>query len=139
MKRISLKGVAIGNIADIVSTSIVVLLVTMHVLISSAPSKDAAGSADQVVMESSAFWIWSSILGALCSVLGGYVAARIARHDELLNGALSSILCVGLGVYALGGGSTAGPSGLHLVFLPLSPVLGAFGGYMGSRRKAAQR
>jgi len=41
------------------------------------------------------------------SVLGGYVSARIAKHDELLNGALSSILCVGGGTYAVISGSAA--------------------------------
>jgi hypothetical protein len=75
-------------------------------------------------------------LGGLCSVLGGYVSARIAKHDEILNGALSSILCIGFGVYALLGGGAAGHSALHLIFLPLSPALGALGGYLSSRRNA---
>ena len=79
------------------------------------------------------------ILGALCSVLGGYVSARIAKHHEILNGALSSILCIGFGVYALFSGSAADQVGLHLVFLPLSPALGAFGGYLSSRRNARRR
>jgi hypothetical protein len=139
MNRISLKGAAIGNIADILSTNIVVLPVTMYILISSAPSGPAAGSASQVLMASGVFMVSSSILGALCSVLGGYVSARIAKHDEVLNGALSSILCIGFGVYAVLSGSAAGHLGLHLAFLPLSPALGALGGYLSSRRNARQR
>jgi hypothetical protein len=136
MNRISLKGVTIGNIADIVSTNIVVLPVIMYVLQSSAPSARAAGSATQVLMASGTFRVWSSILGALCSVLGGYISARIAKHDEILNGALSSILCVGFGVYSVLGGSAADHLVLHLAFLPLSPALGALGGYLSSRRNA---
>lgn len=139
MKRISLKGVAIGSIVDIVATNIVVLPVMVYILISSEPSGLAADSARQVLMASSAFRVWSNILGALCSVLGGYVSARIAKHHEVLNGALSSILCIGFGVYALFSGSAADQVGLHLVFLPLSPALGAFGGYLSSRRNARRR
>jgi len=130
MKRISLKGVVIGNIVDIVSTNIAVLPIMMYILISSGLSEVTADSATRVLMASSAFRVSSIILGALCSVLAGYVSARIAKHDEVLNGALSSILCVAGGVYALLGGSAA----LHLALLPLGPVLGALGGYLSSRR-----
>jgi len=130
MKRISLKGVVIGNIVDIVSTNIAVLPIMMYILISSGPSGDTAGSTIQALMASSTFRVSSIILGALCSVLAGYVSARIAKHDEVLNGALSSILCVAGGVYAVFSRSAA----LHLALLPLSPVLGALGGYLSSRR-----
>jgi hypothetical protein len=136
MQRISWKGVVIGNIVDILSTNIVVLPLTIYILASSAHSAGAGGSASAILMANSAFRIWSSILGGLCSVLGGYVSARIAKHDEILNGALSSILCIGFGVYALLGGGAAGHSALHLIFLPLSPALGALGGYLSSRRNA---
>src|ERR1700721_3080925 len=106
MHRISLLGVAIGNVVDIVATNIVALPVMIYVFHSSAsavpPDSHAAA---EILLASSTFRIWSSILGALCSVLGGYVAARIAKHDEVLNGALSSILCTGFGLYAVFGGS----------------------------------
>jgi hypothetical protein len=139
MERISLKGVVIGNITDIVATNLVVLPVMIYVLISAMSSGPAADSATEIVMASSVYRVSSSILGALCSVLGGYVSARIAKHDEVLNGALSAILCVGIGVYAVLSGSAASHLGLHLVFLPLSPALGALGGYLSSRRKTPLR
>jgi hypothetical protein len=136
MKRISLKGVAIGNIADIVSSNIIGLLLAAYILISSAPSGLADGSATQVLMASSFYRVSVIILGALCSVMGGYVSARIAKRDDVLNGALSSALCVGFGVYALLSGSAAGHLGLHLALLPVSVALGALGGYLSSRRRA---
>lgn len=129
----------IGNITDIVATNLVVLPVMIYVLISAMSSGPAADSATEIVMASSVYRVSSSILGALCSVLGGYVSARIAKHDEVLNGALSAILCVGIGVYAVLSGSAASHLGLHLVFLPLSPALGALGGYLSSRRKTPLR
>lgn len=136
MKRISLKGVAIGNIADIVSSNIIGLLLAAYILISSAPSGLADGSATQVLMASSFYRVSVIILGALCSVLGGYVSARIAKHDDVLNGALSSVLCIGFGIYALLSGSAAGHLGLHLALLPVSVALGALGGYLSFWRRA---
>jgi len=132
MNRISLKGVVIGNIVDQVSTIIALLPIMMYILIASGPSGDTADSITQVLTASSVFRVSSIILGALCSVLAGYVSARIAEHDEVLNGALSSILCVAGGVYSVLSGSAA----LHLALLPLGPVLGALGGYLYSRRKS---
>jgi hypothetical protein len=119
----------IGNIVDIISTNIAILPIMIYILISSGPSGDTADSVIQVLMASSVFRISSIILGALCSV-AGYVSARIAKHDEVLNGALSSILCVVGGLYSVLSGSAA----LHLALLPLAPMLGALGGYLNSRR-----
>jgi hypothetical protein len=45
---------------------------------------------------------WLLIGGCLCSILGGYVAAWLAKHDELLNGALSAWLCIAFGIAAFG-------------------------------------
>ena len=137
MKRISLKGVAIGSITDILSTNVVMFPVVIYVLASAGLNPDTvAGSMAKVLNASTLFFVSSSILGGLCSVLGGYVAARIAKHDELLNGGLSSILCVGSGVYALVSGSAAGHLLLHLVYLPLSVALGTFGGLLRARQNA---
>ena len=137
MKRVSFKGVAIGNIADIASTNVVLLPVMIYIAASSGlPPDRLANSASAILKESTSFLVWSSILGGLCSVLGGYVSARIAKHDEVLNGGLSSILCIGSGVYALLSGGASGHPWLHLLYLPLSPVLGALGGFLRVRQIA---
>lgn len=140
MKRISLKGVAIGNIADIVSTNVILLPVILYIIVASStsgsPPDHGAGSAAEILKASTAFLVWSSVLGGFCSVLGGYVSARIAKHDEVLNGSLSSILCIGSGVYGLISGTAAGHLWLHLAYLPLSPALGALGGFLRSRQIA---
>jgi hypothetical protein len=88
----------------------------------------------EILKGSTVFYVSYALLGGICSVLGGYVSARIAKHDELLNGALSSILCVGSGTYAVISGSAADDLWLHLVFLPLSPALGALGGFLRARQ-----
>ncbi|UGY17847.1 hypothetical protein HAP48_0010650 [Bradyrhizobium septentrionale] len=99
-----------------------------------SPTDQGAASAVEALKTGNGFLAASSILGGLCSILGGYVSAHIAKHDETLNGALSSILCVGFGIYALVNGT--GHLWLHLLYLPLSPALGALGGYLRSRQTA---
>jgi hypothetical protein len=73
-------------------------------------------------------------LGALASVLGGYVAARLAKRGAVLNGALSAFLCVGFGVYAMFTKPDAMGPWAHVGFLVVSPMLGAVGGWLWERR-----
>jgi hypothetical protein len=99
----------------------------------SPPDHDAASVA-AALKTSNVFLAASTILGGPWSILGGYVSARIAKHDEMLNGTLSSILCTGFGIYSLVNGT--GSLWLHVLYLLLSPALGAPGGYLQSRRNA---
>jgi hypothetical protein len=141
MKRISFKGVVIGNIADVVSTHIFLIPLMMYFLISSRgglSSDHAAGSVTEILLGNTAFTVWSSILGGLGSALGGYVSARIAKHDEVLNGALSSVLSAGAVVYSVISGSAADHLWHYLVFLPLSPALAGLGGYLRSRNNGLE-
>ncbi|MGY3452531.1 hypothetical protein [Bradyrhizobium sp. USDA 4353] len=132
MNRISFKGVVTGNIVDILSTNLAIFPVTIIVLMSSGTAAQLAVSDPRVLMASSLFKSLMLLFGVLSSVLGGYVAGRLARHDVILNGALSSILCLGFGVYALIGGH--GSLITQLLLLPTSPALAALGGYLSARR-----
>jgi hypothetical protein len=135
MKHVSFKGVAIGNVVDIVASNVVAVPVMIYVLASAGlPPDHGAGSVTELLKASTVFLAASSILGGLCSILGGYVSARVAKHDEVLNGALASILCVALGIYAVVNGT--GRLWLDVLYLPLSPALAALGGYLRSRQTA---
>lgn len=137
MNQVSFKGVAIGNVVDIVASNAVAIPVMILVLASAGAGSSSAhdaGSFTEILKASTVFLAASSILGGLCSILGGYVSARIAKHDEVLNGALASILCVGLGIYAVVNGT--GRLWLDVLYLPLSPALAALGGYLRSRQTA---
>jgi hypothetical protein len=136
MKRVSLLGVAVGSITDIVATNAVLLPVMFYVLYAASAGSLSEDVLKQMLANSQLVFIASGVLGGLCSVLGGYVSARVANHDHVLNGALSSILCVAGGLYSSIHGSALGHSWLHLVLMPLSPTLGALGGYLRWRRDA---
>ena len=140
MKRISLLGVVVGNVTDILATNAVLLPIMFYILYAASTGSLSENALRQILSNSHLVIIASGVLGGLCSILGGYVAARVAKHDQVLNGALSSILCVAGGVYSLVYGSalshSPGQSWLHLVFVPLSPALGALGGFLCPRNAA---
>ncbi len=142
MGRISIKGVLIGGIVDIVATNIFGMLVFMAFALgewsrlSGTDTHTAAGA----VLASPGFGPAAFCAGVLASVLGGYVAARIAKHDELINGALSAYLCVAFGLIGMVT-ATHGNRVLELLTLPLSPFLGLVGGYLqlALRRRATRQ
>jgi hypothetical protein len=126
-----------SSITDILSTNVAMFPVLIYVLASAGVNADTAvGSMTKILKASTLLFISSPILGGLCSVLGGYVAARVAKHDELLNGGLSSILCVASGVYALVSGSAGGHLWVQLMYLPLSVALGTLGGILRAQQNA---
>ena len=132
MKRVSLVGVAVGGITDILTTNALLLPLMYFVLAAAATGSLSENALKQILAHRQLVTIASGVLGGLGSVLGGYVSARIAKHDQVLNGALSSILSVAAGLYSLSHGSAH--SWLPFVLVPLSPALGALGGYLCSRR-----
>ena len=75
-------------------------------------------------------WLYALVFatGLAGSALGGYVAATIARHDELLNGFLSCIVCTVIGIYSLVAGKSPSVSAKILSF-GTAPVFALLGGY----------
>lgn len=142
MKGISIKGVAIGSVTDIVATNLITIPIVIYVMatrdFSSVPEEQLSTAIFQAMQNDTVIFAVQLILASLCSVLGGYLAARIAKRNELLNGALASILCVGSGVYGLFFGVLPVPLWQHLAGFVLSPSLSAFGGYLRIKTKPSQ-
>ena len=133
--RLSLKAIAVGGVVDIVATNIATLPVYVGILTSKGVIGATEAQTTRVIQSSldtsPTLYTSMMLLGSLCSILGGWVAARIAKRDELLHGALSPFLCVGFGLYGWVRGSSPDVSTAeHLAFLVLSPALGAFGGVL---------
>jgi hypothetical protein len=66
------------------------------------------------------------------------VGARLAKHDELLNGLLTSFFCLAFGAYSLV--QTNGTSSIWLSVMGFvaSPFLGLLGGYLRARQKRSK-
>ena len=141
MQAFSWKGVVLGGITDIVATNIaafpLAIVAAIGTDLTSLPKAERGKALVAVMHASLGFQMTGWVLGAMCSILGGYVAARIAKRGEVMNGALSAYLCVGIGVYSVIAGHSATPLWQQLVAFVGSPLLGAYGGYL--RVKQANR
>jgi hypothetical protein len=138
MKKLSLLGILAGGVVDVVSSAIlglplvIVAVVSYSTAHAGVPPHDVAN----IMHSSLSFTIGEWLVGGACSVLGGYVSARIAKHDEILNGACSAWLCVASGLVFWKLDST--PLLQHALLLVVSPLLGAAGGYLFGRFKRAE-
>jgi hypothetical protein len=134
MRRISITGVLTGGVVDIVATNVAAIPIVGYVIATSGignlPKVQQTAAVMAAIKASVGLYLTLGVLGSLCSVLGGYVAAVLARRAEVLNGALSAYLCVGLGIWTLLVGQGQLPTWLYILLLPLSPALGALGGYL---------
>jgi hypothetical protein len=131
MTKISVKAITIAGVVDIVATNITAIPVISFAMMSidrTNLTADQMQAAIMAAMKTNTLLHTVQMgLGTACSIFAGYLAGRIAKHDHVLNGALSAWLCVAFGVYAL---ANNGPSSmLALLDLVLAPAAGALGGY----------
>src|SRR6266516_4024265 len=97
MNKISIRGVVVGGVTDVAATVILTLPLVIYVIateLSGTPKGPTAAEVMAVIRANPLLYSLQSLIGLVCSVLGGYVAARVAKHDELLNGLLASFLPV---------------------------------------------
>jgi hypothetical protein len=134
MKKISVIGVLVGGGTDIVSTSIFQTLLTIYVLtrpeIRHAPRDQIRELVAMTVKASPVLAALHFLIGHGCSVLGGFVSAMVAKHDELLNGALASFLCFSIGLYLMASGKSREPLSQQIVHQCVCPLLALLGGYL---------
>lgn len=137
--KVSLKGVLIGGIVDNLSTSFLGLPLAIYALskvdLAHTP-KDQLAPAIVAVIHAIP-WLNSAqlVIGFTGSGVGGYVAAWLSKHDEVLNGALSSFLCVAIGIYSIAYGKDSHSHWVQVLMLLSAPVCGFFGGYLRARQR----
>jgi hypothetical protein len=133
MNKISVKGVVVGGVTDIVATVILTIPLIIYLIeteLTGTPKDPLQAAIMAAIRAHPLLYGLQSLIGLACSVLGGYVAARVAKHDELLNGSLASFLPVALGVYSLATGKNSGPLLLPVLMLIASPLCSRLGGHL---------
>ena len=135
--RVSIVAVVIGGITDVVSSSLLALPVVIYVMVKNDLSHSPDGSAAIASSIRSSAWLYALQLtiGLGCSGLGGYVAAWIAKHDEPLNGLLSSFLCTAIGVYSILSGKDSQPVLVQILLLMAAPLFAFLGGCLRQTQK----
>jgi hypothetical protein len=131
MSRVSIASILIGGVVDVAASifcgSFLVLIVSLTLQ-----------AAHTSTRSSTALPVALLLNGLACSVLGGFVAARLARHDELLNAGLSFCLCVAIGLWLLVAGRESQPLWDQILLLAAGPACAVLGGYIRLRRKRAR-
>ena len=140
MSKLSFKGVLVGGITDIVASNLLAIPIIVYLMLTKIdlahlPSNQITPAITAALHANGPLFTLGTLLGMGCSILGGYVGARLAKHDELLNGALTSFLCLAFGIYSLSKGSGSTSTSLVLMSLVASPMLGLLGGYLRARQK----
>jgi putative membrane protein (TIGR04086 family) len=142
MKRLSPKGIVVGGVVDIVASNLaaipLAIVAALRIDVRHLPRDEQSRALLEVLRTTPSLFVTQLLLGALCSILGGYVAARLAKRSELVNGALSAFLCIAFGLYAMATKPDSLGPWAHVAFLVVSPALGALGGLLALRRKCAR-
>ena len=137
MKRISILGIWIGGMVDIAASNIVSipLLVIAMFRLGRQPgvSRDAIKAQLLSTLHSDPkLHLIGIALGLCCTILGGYVAARIAKKNELLNGTLASLLGLIVGFFS---SSAAVPLREKIALQILAVLCAFFGGWLRLTQK----
>jgi hypothetical protein len=145
MKKLSILGIVIGGISDIVLTNILAIPLLVFILVTRVHYTPAMSSQQltEALMNAltgdPGLFAAQFLIGSLCSIFAGYLAAWIAKHDELLNGSLSAWLCVASGICSLAIKVDTSPWFLTAISFLLSPALGLLGGYLRLLRVRAKQ
>src|SRR4051812_13143051 len=94
------KAIIVGGITDVGLSMLLGIPFSIYVASSRGlrelPARQMSTAIITAVQSSVGLSALQFAIGFSCSVLGGYVAATIAKRNELLNGLLASWLCVGI-------------------------------------------
>ena len=137
--KLSLKGVLIGGVVDIAASVLLGLPFAIYAMakvdFSHLPDAEAPVALTAAIHKILPLYIGQLLVGMASSVLGGYVAAWLAKHDELLNGGLSSFLGIALGIYAMASGKDSSALWAQILLLLACPVFAIFGGDLKRRQR----
>jgi hypothetical protein len=127
MRRINLIAVVVSWVVDIAGSNVLSLVYGLGAMISGQAT--AATFADQAAMLARPDIYWSLFaLGLAVSGAAGYLAARIAGHDQVLHGFLSSVGALGLGLVTIGTTLAVTPLPIVVFAFISAPLAGAAGG-----------
>jgi hypothetical protein len=137
VRRIRWRAVAVGVAADVVSTMI---LWTIYASALLAEKIEKHGGIDKIPEQSlsQGELLALGLIGTVGTVVGGYMAGRIAVHQETQHGVAVAVvsLVLGLGLEL----AVQGAIRLHpweIPFLILMIPAGAFGGYLAQRLRGS--
>lgn len=130
MSTISYRAVIVGAIVDVAAsmlgTLVTVIYLVNRIVVTQGAAATHPGAAPIAPPPGTSTALL--LIGLAGCVLGGYVAARIAKRDPLLHGAASTVLVVLLTLVAAF--AKDADVKLQLIAIVLSPLFGIAGGFI---------
>lgn len=130
------KAVTLGALADIAATvlgSLVLFSILGSIMVSQGADPEQL---DADLMASDVTMLLGLVLGLLCTVLGGYVAARVANQREYYHALLTGIVVLVLGELMLSVSPDSTTLAMRIVHDLLVVPAALLGGHL---RKSAQQ
>lgn len=103
--KISFRAVLAGGAADVLSTIVLFSLLSSYVMITNGFTETKpeilGPQISNAIHNSSILFGFQTVIGLICSILGGYIAARVAKQDEVENAIAASLIFVIFGIYTI--------------------------------------
>jgi hypothetical protein len=130
LNKISIKAVIAGAVVDNTVTFFI-----MNLLAAALLSTGITEDEFMARMKSTNGMLLGLILGPGCTVLGAYIAGRIAQRAERLHGAVVAVLGMAVGLIFRDSGT---PVWFDIAGFVLMLPAGVYGGYLAEARRKAQ-
>jgi hypothetical protein len=133
---VKVRPIIVGAVVDYFATYLLIMLYIMvYYLKAPGLSEEAIDRALKEMLSSEEGLLTLIIIGAFCTALGGYIAARLAKVEEVRHGALvgAASLIIGVLQTAMAGEEIPVPRSYELLGYLLAIPAGALGGYFAQR------
>jgi uncharacterized YccA/Bax inhibitor family protein len=140
MRGLSPLAVIVGSVVDVALSAILGILLGLYVVASRGWSQVPADQLSRALVaamhQDLSLHAAQLAIGFGCSVLGGFVAASIAKQRRLYNGVLASWLCVGIGIFSQLPDFTRASLVWRLATVALTPACYLAGAYIRTKIRA---
>lgn len=133
---VKIRLIIAGAVVDYLATYLLIMLyIIVYYLKASGLSEEAIERALKEMLSSEEGLLALIIIGAFCTALGGYVAGRLAKVEEVKHGALvgAASLIIGVLQAAMTAEEIPAPRSYELLGYLLAIPAGALGGYLAER------
>lgn len=129
------RAIVLGAVADIVATVLAsIIFVFILIAVKGEQGQEFSEEALREMLAAPEIQMAWLLIGLGCSVLGGYIAGRLAKREEVKHGALAGFLSVVLGVLMeMASGVRAASSTDEVTTYLVTVAAGALGGYIAMR------
>lgn len=138
-RRFRWKAVLIGAATDLGFSIVAGIVVSVIVSVIAGPQEGATEEMLGRMSQSWPFLLFSMAVGGGFTVLGGYVAARLARHSFLLHALVAGGISLALGAFLFHGDDGPYAGIVALLGYGLHLPLALLGGWLAAREGAQVR